>query len=412
MNSATRITIPVGHSGQLTWTVGPQHVVHLGADHPNGGAVVFSTPNMILLMERAARVALQPFLEVGEESVGISVNIEHVAGTPISAQVYGQATVTRVDGRTVDFDVVARDDVEVLGCGSHRRAIVSLGKLRQRVSDKRNQLFKGNAVMSVASTDEVPHLKEIALVRSGAVLTATLNRPSQLNAIGSQLTADFEQLVAWLGTNPSGIRVVILTGAGRAFCAGSDVKEVSQRSLDDSTQISFRQARMLLALETLPQVVIAAVNGHALGGGCVMAYSCDFRVAASNAEFGMPEILLGWPPGYGIAQLTALIGKAHAMELCTTGRQIKASEALAMGLVNRVVPSSKLMEATGGLAQQLLAMPANALSETKRLIHADQGELPKVTHLADTAAYIRCLELPDAREGMSAFMEKRTPRFS
>jgi enoyl-CoA hydratase/carnithine racemase len=125
----------------------------------------------------------------------------------------------------------------------------------------------------------------------------------------------------------------------------------------------------------------------------------------------MPEIKLGWPPGYGLAQLTALVGKARALDLCLTGRTLSATEAQAYGLLHEVVPSNRLAAATEALTAQLLAMPAEALRETKRLIHGDEGIGPKQTYLADTAGYIRCLELPDAQEGIAAFREKRRPRF-
>ena len=126
----------------------------------------------------------------------------------------------------------------------------------------------------------------------------------------------------------------------------------------------------------------------------------------------MPEITLGWPPGYGIAQLTALVGKARALELCLMGEPISATQALEWGLINELVPGMMLMKRARQLAGRMLQMPAAALRGTKRLVHADEGQVPKVMHRADTEAYVRCLELPDAREGIQAFAEKRKPRFS
>jgi enoyl-CoA hydratase/carnithine racemase len=143
----------------------------------------------------------------------------------------------------------------------------------------------------------------------------------------------------------------------------------------------------------------------------VCAYSCDFRIASHAAEFGMPEILLGWPPGYGVAQLTALVGKARALELCLLGKPISAAAALEIGLVHQVVPQGRLMSAAQSLASELLARSPAALAETKRLIHGDEGLVPKVAYLADTEAYIRCLAGPDAREAIAAFRDKRPPRF-
>ena len=188
--------------------------------------------------------------------------------------------------------------------------------------------------------------------------------------------------------------------------------ELQGLSLDAARTLSLRQAQMYLAFERLPQPIIALVNGVAFGAGCVAAYSADLRIATHSARFAMPEIRLGWPPGYGIAQLTALVGKARALEMCLTGDPVSAAQALEWGLVNEVVPAMSLMKRGQQVAERLLAMPAAALRETKRLIHLDEGSQSKVSHRADTEAYVRCLELPDAQEGISAFSEKRTPRFN
>ncbi len=125
----------------------------------------------------------------------------------------------------------------------------------------------------------------------------------------------------------------------------------------------------------------------------------------------MPEVRLGWPPGYGLAQLTALVGKARALQMCLLGNPITATQALEWGLVNELVPGTQLMARGQALAQSLLELPAEALRATKRLIHLDEGAQPKVAHRADTDAYIRCLQLPDAQEGIAAFADKRPPRF-
>ena len=157
--------------------------------------------------------------------------------------------------------------------------------------------------------------------------------------------------------------------------------------------------------------MIALVNGDAFGAGCVAAYSADLRLATHSARFGMPEILLGWPPGYGIAQLTSLVGKSRALEMCMMGQPISSAKAMEWGLVNEVVAEVSLLQRGFELAERLLAMPADALRETKRLVHLDEGSQPKVAYRADTDAYIRCLELPDAQEGLAAFAAKRPADF-
>ncbi len=410
-----REALAIGDRGELALTVGAQHTIHLGAEGLGAGqasVVVFSTPNMINLMEHAAREALRPVLEPGEESVGMTVHVEHVAATPIGGGVRAVATVTQVKGKAVDFDVEAFDDHERIGRGTHRRAIIRVESFRDRLAQKVEQSGSGVIVPMMLNPDrgELPAMHRLEVGVDGPVARVTLNRPDQLNVVDARMTDELERLLAWLAGHRE-IRVVTLTGAGRAFCAGDDVKEVATLAADAARSLSLRQARMYLALEQLPQVFIAAVNGPALGGGCVAAYSCDMRIAAGTATFGMPEILLGWPPGYGLAQLAHLVGKARALELCTTGRPITAEQALGMGMVNRVVPLNRLAPAVDELVQQLLRTPAEALRQTKRLIHADLGDQPRIAHLADTQAYVDCLASEDAREGIAAFLEKRPARF-
>ena len=264
--------------------------------------------------------------------------------------------------------------------------------------------------MAAQHTSRLPPLRTLLVEDRGAVVHITLNRADKLNAVDTAMTGDWEQVIKWLSSRED-LRVVIVTGAGRAFCAGDDVKEVGQLSLKEAEELSLRQARMYLAFEQLPQVFIAAVNGHAQGAGCVCAFSCDFRLASYSARFGMPEILLGWSPGYGLAQLTAIVGKARALELCLTGKSIAARQAQEYGLVHQVLPHGRLLAAAGELADHLLAMPELALRETKWRIHGDEPPQHKTAYEQDTAAYMRCLATADAREGIAAFVDKRKPRF-
>ncbi len=404
--------LEIGSSGILTWTVGAERTIHLQAEGIDGGSVVFSTPSMIELMEHAAREALRPYLEPGEESVGVRVEVEHLAATPIAAQVRGEAKVTRIDGRLIDFQIAAYDQQGQIGRGSHRRAVIALDKFSRGLREKAEQLqpHSTGAASLTPITGDLPELRELSVRFDGPVATVQFNRPKQLNAISIEMTADWEKLIRWLAGHHE-VRVVIITGAGRAFCAGVDVKDVAKLDIAAAEQLSLRQARLCLAFEQLPQIVIAAVNGLALGGGCTVAYSCDVRFASANAAFGMPEIKLGWPPGYGLAQLINLIGKAHTLELCISGKQITAQTALAWDLVHEVVPLQRLESAVHQFANHLLTLPPAALRETKRVIHADEGMQPKITYLIDTAAYIRCLNTNDAREGIAAFTEKRSPIF-
>ncbi len=400
--------LQIGQQGELVWIVDPIHAIKLGLATATQ-VTVFSTPSMIMLMERAAREALRPYLEPGEETVGVEVSCEHLAGAPLGATVRGVATVTGLAERRVSFDIAAYHGDRLLGRGRHTRAIARVERLLQNL--RQIALNPGASMNIRAHSGELPPFATLAVAVAAKVATVTLNRPKSLNAVDTQMTADLEQLVAWLTGHPEDVRVVILTGAGPAFCAGDDVKELGTLSLDTARALSLRQAQLYLAFESLPQPLIAAVNGPAFGAGCVCAYSCDFRIASHAAVFGMPEIKLGWTPGYGLAQLTALIGKARALELCLTGRTITAREAHDWGLVNELAAGSQLLERARKLAAQLLQMPALALRETKRVLHADEGPQSKTAHRLDTDAYLRCLESPDAREGIAAFSDKRAPRF-
>jgi enoyl-CoA hydratase len=362
-----------------------------------------------MLMERAAREALRPFLEVGEESVGVEVRVEHLGPACLGDTVRVVARVTAVEGRRVAFDIQCLAGTREIGRGRHKRAVVQLSRLVENLNKTCGD--QGRTMTLEPNHGELPPLETISVSVADRIATVTLNRPKALNAVNTRMTDELEQVVSWLAGHPEEVRVVIVTGAGRAFCAGDDVKELASLSVEQARALSLRQANVYLAFERLPQPLIAVVNGPAMGAGCVCAYSCDVRLAAQGATFGMPEIKLGWPPGYGVAQLTALVGKARALELCLTGRILNARQALDWGLVNEVMPNVLLQKRARQLAQEMLALPAEALRETKRLVHADEGQLPKVTHRADTEAYVRCFQSPDAKEGIAAFGEKRPARF-
>lgn len=399
--------LTAGVTGTLTWTVDASMVITLGGD---SRATVFSTPNMILLMERSAREALRAYLEPGEESVGVDVNIQHTGGAGMGATVRGMAKVTAIDGRRIHFDVEAWAGERQIGYGSHTRAVVSLERLIDNVMTLNREAEAAQRLH--ANSTPLPVFETLTVELSEKIATVTLNRPASRNAVNVQMTRELEQLVAWLLGHPEDVRVVLLTGSGQAFCAGDDVIELPSLSLAEARDLSLRQAELYLAFERLPQPVIALVNGDAFGAGCVAAYSADLRIASHSARFAMPEIQLGWPPGYGIAQLTALVGKSRTLQLCLTGDPVSAARALDWGLVNEVVAASRLLQRGRQVAERLLQMPAAALRETKRVIHLDEGSQPKVAYRADTEAYLRCLELPDAQEGLAAFAAKRPAKFT
>lgn len=392
-----------GLVGELTWSVTPEQTISLGG---RSDASVFSTPSMINLMEHAAREALRPFLSDSEETVGIDVSIEHTGAALPGSNVIGRATLVAIEGRKLSFDVATVCEGREIGRGTHRRAIIDLERFVSKLSgDHRVETFSDRA-------ESLPSFSTIQFQVKAKVGLLTLSRPSVLNAISSVMTDELEILFRFLENDPEGVRILIVTGAGNGFCAGDDVKELEGMSNSIARSLSLRQAEMFLKLERLPQIVIARVNGAATGAGCVFAYSCDFRIAASTSQFGMPEINLGWAPGYGLAQLAGLIGKSRAMDLCLTGRIINARQALEWGLVNEVVAPALLERRAGEFVERLLAQPAQGLRETKRQLHLTDGAAAKLAYRGDTEAYLRCFDGPDAKEGIVAFREKRAPRFS
>ncbi len=217
--------LAAGQTAELIWVVDPSMTITLGGD-PR--ATVFSTPNMILLMERAAREALRPYLDESEESVGVEVNIEHLGPAGLGDTVRGTARVTEVNGRRIRFDVQAWCGQREIGRGSHVRAVAPVQRLIENLAKVSGD---GGQVMSLTpNTGSLPALQTIQVDVARQVATVRLNRPTALNAVNIQMTTELEQVVGWLAGHPADVRVVLLTGAGDAFCAGDDVKELPSLS--------------------------------------------------------------------------------------------------------------------------------------------------------------------------------------
>src|SRR3954451_13964722 len=195
----------------------------------------------------------------------------------------------------------------------------------------------------------------VDLTRDGAIATITLNRPDALNAFNTEQLHALLDVYEQVKTDPT-IRVVIVTGAGeRAFAAGADIKEMVALARDGGFSFGRLGHAITRGVETLPQPVIAAVNGFALGGGCELALASDIRLASENAVFAQPEVSLGIPPGWGGSQrLVRAVGPGFAAEMILSGRRVKADEALRIGLVNAVYPQSELLPKTRALADQIV----------------------------------------------------------
>jgi enoyl-CoA hydratase len=249
--------------------------------------------------------------------------------------------------------------------------------------------------------------------KDGAVATIRLNRPAKKNAFNAQMRTEMENLLRDLARNP-GIRAVIITGGDEIFCAGADISEIEETSSAEAAYKHAREFQILFdQVEALPQPVIAAVSGYALGGGCELALACDFRLASETARFGLPEIKIGALPGGGGTQrLPRLIGAAKAKEMILTGDPITAQEALGIGLVIKVVTKENLLEEANGLAAKLAALPRLALQASKMLINRSQ-EVDLTTGLEfEARTFGGIAHTHDLAEGTKAFLEKRKPNFT
>jgi enoyl-CoA hydratase len=247
--------------------------------------------------------------------------------------------------------------------------------------------------------------------QEGGIATITFNRPDKLNVLNQQMLAEFKDALEQVRQNPE-IRVLLLTGAGRAFIAGADISEFLKFGPLEARQFSAAAHDTGFALESLEIPVIACVNGFALGGGLEMAMACDFIYAADTAALGQPEINLGIIPGFGGTQrLARLVGKGVAKEMILTGRQVEAAEAKTLGLVAQVFPADHFMEECRQVAQAMAAKGRVALRAAKQTIDRGFDLDLKNACLLEVEAFALCFASPDAHEGARAFLEKRPPKF-
>lgn len=245
----------------------------------------------------------------------------------------------------------------------------------------------------------------VLYAESDSVATVTINRPEVRNALNVRTVEELGAVFDVLKNNAA-VRVVVLTGAGeKAFVAGADISEIVGLSAASGAEFSRRGQMVFDAIEALGKPVIAAVNGFALGGGCELAMACTMRVASETAVFGQPEVKLGLIPGYGGTQrLPRLIGKSRALQLLLTGDTISAAEALRIGLVDRVVPVAELMKAVDELARKIVSNAPIAVQYVMEAV--TRGE-----YLAEATLFGKACATADMKEGTSAFLEKRSPRF-
>jgi enoyl-CoA hydratase len=245
----------------------------------------------------------------------------------------------------------------------------------------------------------------------GPVGVITLNRPDALNALSSKMCGELvDQLAAF--EKDAGIGCVILTGAGRAFAAGADIKEMAPQSYMDVYKGDMF-AEFEHAVSAFRKPIVAAVNGFALGGGCELAMMCDFILASEAAKFGQPEINLGVMPGIGGTQrLTRYVGKSKAMEMCLTGRMMDAAEAERAGLVSRVLPPDKLMVEAKAAAKKIASQSRPIAMMTKEAVNVAYETTLRQGVMFERRLFHSMFATSDQKEGMAAFVEKRPPKFS
>lgn len=252
-------------------------------------------------------------------------------------------------------------------------------------------------------------MENILVERRERVGIITLNRPKALNALNEQTMREVVEAARELDAD-TGIGCIILTGSEKAFAAGADIKEMASKSGTEMYNLDWFAGWDGLTAVRTP--IIAAVNGYALGGGCEVAMMCDFIIAGDRAKFGQPEINLGVTPGMGGSQrLTRAIGKSKAMEMCLTGRMMDATEAESAGLVARVVPADQLLDNALETANLIASKSLVASMMVKEQVNAAY-EMPLAQGIMyERRTFHSIFASEDQKEGMAAFVDKRTPEF-
>jgi enoyl-CoA hydratase/carnithine racemase len=258
--------------------------------------------------------------------------------------------------------------------------------------------------------------EHIQVAEADCITTITLNRPDRLNAFVGHMRRDLAEALEHAGSD-RGTRVVIITGAGRAFCAGGDIgfmaELMQRRDAEEFSRILGAGRRVILAIRQMTKPVIAAINGPASGAGFNLALACDIRIAANTATFSQSFAKVGLHPDWGGTYfLPRLVTPNKACEMFFLGESIDAAEAARLGIVNQVVAPEELETATLQLAQRLRAAPPIALAAAKHAVYMSQAaELEEMLRY-ETEAQLRCFDSDDGHEGVHAFLEKREPKFT
>lgn len=254
-------------------------------------------------------------------------------------------------------------------------------------------------------------LNNVLLEKEGNIAMVTINRPKALNALNSETLKELDLVIANLEEDDS-IYAVILTGAGeKAFVAGADITEMKDLNAIQGRKFSILGNKVFRRLENLEKPVIAAISGFALGGGCELSMACDIRIASEKAKFGQPETGLGITPGFGGTQrLARIVGLGKAKELIYTGAIIKADEAYRIGLVNKVVPLEELMNEAKAMANTIAKQAPVAVTLSKIAINRGMQVDIDTALSYEAEVFGECFSTHDQKEGMTAFVEKRSEK--
>jgi enoyl-CoA hydratase/carnithine racemase len=256
----------------------------------------------------------------------------------------------------------------------------------------------------------------IDVTDDSGIVTITLNRPDKLNALVGHMRRDLAEALEQAGSDRL-VRVVVITGAGRAFCAGGDLERAAEL-MDRGDSEEFERLlgaarRVVTAIRQMTKPVVAAINGSAAGAGCNLALACDLRIAGSSASFTQSFVKIGFHPDWGGTYfLPRLVTANKACELFFLGDPVDAAEALRIGLVNWVVPDDELEAATRKLAARLRDAPPISIAAAKQAIYLSGKEELEGMLRYEVEAQMRCFESRDGKEGVRAFLEKRDPRFT
>ncbi len=256
----------------------------------------------------------------------------------------------------------------------------------------------------------------IDVTEDNGITTITLNRPEKLNAFAGHMRRDLAEALEHAGSDRS-VHVIVITGAGRAFCAGGDVAAMAElidrHDSEEFSRLLGSARRVITAIRQMPKAVIAAVNGPASGAGCNLAFACDLRIASTTASFSQSFVKVGLHPDWGGTYfLPRLVTPNKACEMFFLGEPIDADEARRLGIINKLVEPDQLEAATREMAERLRDAPPIPLGAAKHAVYMSQtSELEEMLRY-ETEAQMRCFESKDGCEGVKAFLEKRQPKFT